>query len=721
MQVDNTYDPQDNSRNLTNYENILSSKNTYKPLTAEVSIKCPCRQSINTKNMMTCATCKTQQHQDCMKDLSKMQNYQCPTCQLSESDFFIKPLFNILQPTLIKNEKSDAKFSQTFQVELEFLKILEKVYLISPQNMKYVMIRCLRLEEEGYEHHWPFNCVINVNGTTLKTLNLPKYPPRSKSRVDYPITFYFKPEDINQTQNYHNLHKEYFFFLSRHLNLVPLKKNVIDLKIDYRKNDNDKYSYVISIDLVEVIKDKEEVINSIPVVSDIKVLKSILNPNLNQIVNPNSKQIDNMEEITSSEKVNLIDCYTNSHKIRIPVRSINCSHLKIFDLAFFLQINRKNKSYECPICKKKATRLYVDGFIAKYLKDFPNVSEVVLSQNYEISNVLLVKDSCEGEIDNGNLGKDKVKTGSALCYDKISSGLNNISSSKTQEFNVIDIDLEDNILVSKELNSANNANEDSKKKQNSSNILDLGSSNRMNNFSNLNLTANVSSNKFDAVVTNTNTHNLILKLNENYGKTTEQEKLGTTENNLLGKIQDNIHLVSNFNSNNLKGIYLKDQTQPKEKSLNLNNTIIPDILANTAMNNSNNTNLTQNPTSKSTSKKKKFKVISDNPNINPNSSTLTNTNMNNTKNDPKKIFNNNSTNVTATSPSISSIIHFIIKILDEPNSNSKDNLDHSEFDASDNLRNTSTSSDLVIVQRDLTMKPIALKTCKNILYQPSHN
>ena len=76
MQVDNIYNPQDNLKSFTNFEHVPSSKNTNKPSATDLLIKCPCKQSQTTKNMITCTKCKTQQHQDCMKDLSKMQNYR---------------------------------------------------------------------------------------------------------------------------------------------------------------------------------------------------------------------------------------------------------------------------------------------------------------------------------------------------------------------------------------------------------------------------------------------------------------------------------------------------------------------------------------------------------------------------------------------------------------------------------------------------------------------
>jgi len=307
-----------------------------------------------------------------MKNAIKMTNYQCPHCQLLDCDPHVITLVNILNPTLIKNDGKDRRVSTNFSIPPNVNKIIEmkRNENKDTRNFIAIIIRCLRLDEEGYEHHWPLNFSIAINGTILKILTLPKYPPRSKSRVDHPIIFYIKEDDIIPQNNFHSYNREYFYLMTKYLNLNLNCKNLIDLQCEFSKNDNDNYFYCYSIDLVEVFRNTEETIEKrTPLISDVNKLKSYFIRN---------------ESILFSEKVNLIDCYTNSQRIKIPARSVNCSHLAVFDLFFFLTINRKNKTYDCPHCRKKATRLYIDGYIQTILNENKEIQEIHLSPDYHI-------------------------------------------------------------------------------------------------------------------------------------------------------------------------------------------------------------------------------------------------------------------------------------------------------------------------------------------------
>lgn len=338
---------------------------------------CPCKTISNTnqKQQITCKTCGFFQHLDCVKECVKMKNYECPACQIKISDIYVKNIQNILTPSLIKHEKTDSKYQFPFTFAKDFSTFLDNSDYNNSTNIKYLFLRCLRLDSDGYEHHWPYNCQISINNINIKALTLPKIPPRSKSRVDYPIVFCFKPDDTNQSNNYHNLHREHFYPL-KYLNFN--QKNIFEIKVDWSKNDNDKNSYVLSFDLVEIRRSVDEVVSNVPVINETDKLKLI--------IAEQNGNLGNINDLMASEKVNLIDCFTQSQRIKIPSRTYNCSHLSVFDLKYFVALNRKNKSYNCPLCKCKATRLYVDGFILKYIEEFPESNEILLSQDYIISN-----------------------------------------------------------------------------------------------------------------------------------------------------------------------------------------------------------------------------------------------------------------------------------------------------------------------------------------------
>ena len=76
---------------------------------------------------------------------------------------------------------------------------------------------------------------------------------------------------------------------------------------------------------------------------------------------------------STKEKINLLDLYTETEKIKLPARGMNCCHLNVFDLTTFLLLNRKTNKYQCPYCKRYANNLYIDGIILDFINDKNNL------------------------------------------------------------------------------------------------------------------------------------------------------------------------------------------------------------------------------------------------------------------------------------------------------------------------------------------------------------
>jgi hypothetical protein len=329
---------------------------------------CPCRQ-YNNKDVIKCTNCEKTQHKDCVKDLIKMINYECPSCQIKVSDPFIKHIVNILTPTLIP---CNNFLKSTFEVGEEVNKVL-KSNMMPNSNSKFFILRCLRLDSEGYEHHWPFNCSISINGTLMKTMTYPKEVNRSQSRKDFPLVFYLREEDY--TQNYHKFQQNHMY---KFIEILDFNRpNSIELKNDLAKNPKDIWRYVISIDLVEVIKEVEEVLGRIPIYKEESLKKR-------QVY---LSQFRNGMNITG-EQISFLENYTSSGKrITLPGRSLNCHHLNAFDLKNFLLL-RRNKSYDCPFCKCKATRLYVDDVLRNLIQVHADCDGVKLNSDYTVSDLI---------------------------------------------------------------------------------------------------------------------------------------------------------------------------------------------------------------------------------------------------------------------------------------------------------------------------------------------
>lgn len=459
-----------------------------------MSLNCPCTISNNVTTstdveLMYCRSCGKYQHLKCVGLLEKHKNYECPECQSHKNDPFIETIERIATPFLISPPNIDNKntidldakdkYSSSYNTQFLFMPHCKEIInkykkhrMMSTQlsnNPIFIMIRCLRLDEVGYEHHWPFNGHIIVTGlTTGKEFKLPKHPPRSRPREDHPIVYYFEEDDRIRNVNIFN--KESYRKASE-LNFLDLNK--LKIVSDYWYNDNDIYSYYITVDLVRV-KSIQEIYNLTPKMINIQQLLTLrnLNNNIDKSENPSirsnslnnktkknenniiNKDLDNLK--IENEIVALRDVMT-SNLLTHPIRSINCYHLDVFDLESFLILNRANKKFMCPHCKKKAVRFYIDSQIDKICRENRDLEEVCLNLKYEI---ISSKKALDNEDSNSSINRKnnlnniaKIENNSTGSKLKVrNNSKKNEKSTKKVDITVslLDDDEEDNNFVSKD-------------------------------------------------------------------------------------------------------------------------------------------------------------------------------------------------------------------------------------------------------------------------------
>ena len=297
-------------------------------------LKCICHNNIKNNSLgsvgdtINCNSCKTSQHKKCVDRNSFMENYECPFCQVQKMDFKVKIIHESLLPSLIKKETFTTTKNFSFNITRDHHANYSKLKDV------YFFIRCLRCDSIGYEMQWPLNCTININnGQLVFELQYKKYP-QIKKREDFPIIFYFK-EKCNYFKIDQYKFEDYFRY----------DMNSILFTSKFQENEDDIYNYSISAHFVKIINDNEEIINRIPVLN----------------YNQNLKNSQN--DIFYEEKISLTDLYNKNKPINFPARSLNCHHLSVFDLKSYLVMNSNSKIWNCPICKKKCVRVYIDNLI----------------------------------------------------------------------------------------------------------------------------------------------------------------------------------------------------------------------------------------------------------------------------------------------------------------------------------------------------------------------
>ena len=318
-----------------------------------INFDCTCGIGSITKKdklKIQCSLCGVFQHCDCIKNANKMVKYICPTCQLKHSDLFQKILYYILPPSLFKYKSNKKVYSTSYSfiIDFSFYKSFEK---LNEKDDVYIIFKSLKLEEKGFSFHWPLNSKIVINNKTV--LNLQDQGPKTK--LDRPIVFSFKNSIDKNIINDANIFPYDGIILEIENYFKDLRVNRLEIIIENAKNESSHPSYIISVYFCEIIKNVKDVISGIQTISNIKNLNTLLNKSINLSV--------------LHEKVPLIDIYTKSDRIVLPARGFDCMHLPVFDLETFLIMNRRNKKFECPFCKRIANRLYIDGMILNYIKE----------------------------------------------------------------------------------------------------------------------------------------------------------------------------------------------------------------------------------------------------------------------------------------------------------------------------------------------------------------
>lgn len=444
-----------------------------------LNICCPCylqETYKNSKLIIQCTACKKYQHKFCMKSMVKMPRYLCPFCQLKKGALFFNNLYSLIDPSLVEFNPNNKILNEsiTFIPDTSVYSTFLKKFTDSPTA---IIIRCMRLDKNGFSFHWPKMSKIYINdkmlldltkkGSKLKDRMIALIPGKDYQNENIPKKFFLYDSNIFKIEDY----------------LIEKKPNRFEIEINLDEGDKMEYkNFLISIDLCEIYKEPEPIINNIPIInSKNEILK---------ILSDNEEEENNILSI--KEKISLLDIYTETDKIEMPARGINCCHLNVFDLKTFLIINRKTNKFQCPYCKRYSNDLYIDGNIYNFIKNPENekIKEIYIDKELNIS-LYDKKNDNISDINNNsifNSNDETCKTDLNKCIEKIKEQKNKhhhnfpkIKKSKRKKYNLIQIieDESDNIENSNNMqehdnNTSLNINENDFNNNKCNIISDLG-------------------------------------------------------------------------------------------------------------------------------------------------------------------------------------------------------------------------------------------------------
>ena len=325
-------------------ENQKKNNNSFK-------INCPCytfEKSFNLNNniensLVICQRCNKYQHKECIENFLKMKPYYiCPDCQIENLDLFLEQKNKICRKLF---HGKDLKKSTIVKCYFD----LKNIIPTDENNIDndYILFRCLKIDEEGFNTLWPGFFDIYINKVIITN------PLKEEKELKREIAFRVNDKVKKKT------------YLKLSTNIKDFRRKTENkLLLNFIGKYNKKNDYILSIDYVRE-KKLEEVINQIPL--------------------RNHKENKN-ENFIYNEKVSLLDIYTDTDKINIPVRGWNCSHLSCFNLKTFLGFMEHTRLFKCPYCTQKVGLIYIcnemKNIIEKYY--YTNKKEIIIDSNYNI-------------------------------------------------------------------------------------------------------------------------------------------------------------------------------------------------------------------------------------------------------------------------------------------------------------------------------------------------
>ena len=310
-------------------------------------------KDIKGNETIKCSLCNYYQHITCISPSNKSKPYICPLCQFSLFDPYLKVKYHFLIPQIIKKI-----FTKTIVLKFNLNDAI--FHMFFPENNDILLLRCLKLTEEGFSIEWPDKISIFINECQKEIYSVDKNNDVYKRQINEEIPFKLNKNFKNNNMFFNGSMRYAFNYFK--LN----EENIIKIKFKSIENNNDKY--IITLDFINMIDDVDKIIKNIKVINDINELKRLIKPNKNIL-----------------EYIQFVDLITRIEIIEFPARGWKCNHFQCFDLKIYLNMQKKNRRFCCPICNKKIGEVYIDGLMKNIIEKYANKYEgVQINDNYEI-------------------------------------------------------------------------------------------------------------------------------------------------------------------------------------------------------------------------------------------------------------------------------------------------------------------------------------------------
>ncbi|CAL9763236.1 unnamed protein product [Musa acuminata subsp. burmannicoides] len=358
MQIPGATDLASKSYSRTEFNHMKPKEvDSYK---SEMKIRCPCGKSSNSESMIQCedSGCRVWQHIVCVIIPEKSMegaspevpsHFYCEICRINRADPFWVTMGHLLHPVKFLSAGITADGTITVHnVERTFqLSRSDKELLTRPEYD--LQAWCLLLNDKvPFRMQWPQHTELKVNGVSVTVVARPGSQLLGiNGRDDGPVITTYSKEGMNK------------IVLSR----CDSRIFCFGIRLAKRRTVPQVLSLVPKEEEGECFQD---------------ALARVCRCIGGGAATENADSDSDIEVVADSVTVNL-RCPMSGSRIRIAGRFKPCVHMGCFDLETFVELNRRSRKWQCPICLKNYSleNIIVDPYFNRITSMLQNCGEDV--------------------------------------------------------------------------------------------------------------------------------------------------------------------------------------------------------------------------------------------------------------------------------------------------------------------------------------------------------
>ncbi|KAF8648923.1 hypothetical protein HU200_064455 [Digitaria exilis] len=359
-----------------------------------VKVRCPCGNSKPNDRMIECVDpqCNVRQHVGCVvipeneKSADSLSPdlpscFYCEMCRISRADPFLVTINNLLLPVLIGPSTIAADGSYTVQYTTKSFQLSRANREMLQKSEYDIQVWCILLNDKvPFRMHWPLHSDMQVNGIHVRVVSRqPSQKLGANGRDDGPLLTDYMREGPNKIA------------LSR----------------------NDSRTFCLGIRIAKK-RSLDQVLNLVPKEQDGEKFDDAL-ARVRRCVGGgteanNADSDSDIEVVADSVSVNL-RCPMTASRIQIAGRFKPCAHMGCFDLEAFIEINKRSRKWQCPICLKNYSldNIIIDPYfnritsLIKHCGDDTSEVDVKPDGSWRVKGRAELKDLAQWHLPDGTL------------------------------------------------------------------------------------------------------------------------------------------------------------------------------------------------------------------------------------------------------------------------------------------------------------------------------